>query len=136
MHKDENPQKEAPTIRKGTLGGGRLHGGTAKNGFCAAGVLLFSDSFSTNLEGFLTSFILLPDLETIRYKKGVKFWQALYMYDEWTHLPMLARNIAKLYEAVAQGVTEGGEKKEWYPDLDYTLTKHQLIEEMYKMNGS
>ncbi len=55
--------------------------------------------------------------------------------DEFEHLPIPARNIARLYEAFASGAGIQQKKGEWYPDFDYALKKHELIEEMYLKNG-
>lgn len=55
--------------------------------------------------------------------------------DEFEHLPVPARNIARLYEAFAASVDNGQDNKEWYPDFEYTLKKHELIEDMYQKNG-
>lgn len=55
--------------------------------------------------------------------------------DEFEHLPVPARNIARLYEAFAASVDNGQDNKEWYPDFEYTLKKHELIEDMYQKIG-
>ncbi|KAF2500754.1 NAD-P-binding protein [Lophium mytilinum] len=55
--------------------------------------------------------------------------------DEFGHLPEPARNIARLYEAFAAGLGERNEKRKWYPDFEYALKTHELIEGMYKENG-
>ena len=49
-------------------------------------------------------------------------------------LPLKARNIARLYEAFAAG-TDGEKKREWYPDFEYAVKRHEVIEEMYRENG-
>jgi hypothetical protein len=41
--------------------------------------------------------------------------------DEFEHQPIPARNIARLYETVA-------EKGQWYPDFEYALKKDELIQ--------
>ncbi|KAF2813917.1 NAD-P-binding protein [Mytilinidion resinicola] len=55
--------------------------------------------------------------------------------DDFGHLPEAARNIARLYEAFAAGVDEKNEKRVWYPDFEYALKTHELIEGMYRENG-
>lgn len=55
--------------------------------------------------------------------------------DEYEHLPVLARNIARLYEAFTSTKAESKGEKEWYPDFEYALRKHDVIEEMYMKNG-
>ena len=54
--------------------------------------------------------------------------------DEWKDLPPPARNIARLYEAFANGYGKDG-KGQWYPDFEHALQRHELIEGMYKQNG-
>ncbi|KAL1964764.1 hypothetical protein VTN77DRAFT_6631 [Rasamsonia byssochlamydoides] len=44
--------------------------------------------------------------------------------DEWDSLPLPARNIARLYEAYR--------KDEWYPDFEWGVKRHELIEQMWK----
>lgn len=44
--------------------------------------------------------------------------------DEWDSLPLPARNVARLYEAYR--------KDEWYPDFEWGVKRHQLIEQMWK----
>jgi predicted dehydrogenase len=44
--------------------------------------------------------------------------------DEWDELPFLAHNIARLYEAYR--------KKEWYPDFEWAVTRHEVLEEMWQ----
>lgn len=73
-------------------------------------------------------------LEICKADEGV-FEEVDLGADEFEHLPMPARNIARLYEAYAAGVDDGGRKREWYPDFEYALKRHELIEEMYKANG-
>ncbi|ORY66047.1 uncharacterized protein BCR38DRAFT_429083 [Pseudomassariella vexata] len=46
--------------------------------------------------------------------------------DEWDDLPMPAQNVARLYEAFADG------RKEDHPDWDAAVRRHRLIEEMYE----
>ncbi|KAI9737339.1 MAG: hypothetical protein M1834_009493 [Cirrosporium novae-zelandiae] len=55
--------------------------------------------------------------------------------DEFEDLPLRARNIAKVYEAFAAGIDGEGKKREWYPDFEYGLKRHELIETMYRENG-
>ncbi|RFU30915.1 hypothetical protein B7463_g5430, partial [Scytalidium lignicola] len=55
--------------------------------------------------------------------------------DEFEHLPLYSRNIARLYEAFAEGLDEKGEKKKWYPDFERALKRHKLLDQMYKENG-
>ena len=55
-------------------------------------------------------------------------------------LPRPARNIAGIYEAFAEdwddGEKSGEEKKKaWYPDFEYALGRHEMLDEMYKKNG-
>jgi hypothetical protein len=44
--------------------------------------------------------------------------------DEWDRLPVMARNIARAYEAFA----DGGE----YPDWEKAVLRHRMIDEMYQ----
>ncbi|KAJ5454927.1 hypothetical protein N7530_012696 [Penicillium desertorum] len=44
--------------------------------------------------------------------------------DEWDELPLPARNIARLYEAYR--------KDEWYPDFEWALKRHELVNEMWR----
>jgi hypothetical protein len=44
--------------------------------------------------------------------------------DEWTKLPLPAQNIARLYEAYR--------KNKWYPDFDYAIKRHELIETLWR----
>lgn len=52
--------------------------------------------------------------------------------DEFEKLPEKARNMARLYEAFA--AARAGEDV-WYPDFEYGVKKHELIDAMYKENG-
>jgi hypothetical protein len=52
--------------------------------------------------------------------------------DNFSHLPTPARNMARLYEAFAQA--KAGDETSWYPDFEYGLQKHELIDAMYKEN--
>jgi hypothetical protein len=52
--------------------------------------------------------------------------------DDFAHLPAPARNVARLYEAFA--MAKAGHKDNWYPDFDYGVKKHELIDAMYKEN--
>jgi hypothetical protein len=53
--------------------------------------------------------------------------------DELEHLPEPARNVARLYEAYASA--RAGDESSWYPDFDYALKRHEMLEEMYEENG-
>jgi hypothetical protein len=53
--------------------------------------------------------------------------------DDFAHLPAPARNVARLYEAFA--ASKAGNKDSWYPDFEYGVKKHELIDAMYKENG-
>jgi len=44
--------------------------------------------------------------------------------DEWTDLPIQARNIARVYEAYR--------KKEWYPDWEWAVRRHEFLEELWR----
>lgn len=44
--------------------------------------------------------------------------------DEWDELPMLSRNIARMYEAFRKG--------EWVPDFGWAVKRHEMIEEMWR----
>jgi hypothetical protein len=55
--------------------------------------------------------------------------------DEFEHLPVPARNIARLYEAFASCRNEVEGERVWYPDFEYALKKHEVIEEMYAKSG-
>jgi hypothetical protein len=71
--------------------------------------------------------IMLYDLDT---RKTVEMDK---VQDEFEHLPEPARNVARLYEAYASA--RAGDKSSWYPDFDYALRRHELLEGMYKENG-
>lgn len=45
---------------------------------------------------------------------------------EWEEMPMMGRNIGRVYEAFAKG--------KGYPNWDVALKRHQMIDEMYKRN--
>jgi hypothetical protein len=53
--------------------------------------------------------------------------------DEFSRLPAPARNVARLYEALAKA--KAGHEDSWYPDFEYGVKKHELIDAMYKENG-
>jgi predicted dehydrogenase len=53
--------------------------------------------------------------------------------DDFSHLPTPARNVARLYEAFAKA--RAGHQKSWYPDFEYGLRKHELIDVMYRENN-
>ena len=53
--------------------------------------------------------------------------------DEFENLPPPARDVARLYEAFA-AARDG--KDVWYPDFDYGVKKHELIDAIYKENES
>lgn len=42
----------------------------------------------------------------------------------WDELPSRAHNIARLYEAYR--------KKEWYPDFEWAVKRHEIIEELWE----
>lgn len=44
--------------------------------------------------------------------------------DQWDELPYMAHNIARLYEAYR--------KKEWYPDFEWAVKRHEMLEEMWE----
>lgn len=44
--------------------------------------------------------------------------------DQWSKLPLPAQNIARLYEAYWNG--------DWYPDFDYAIKRHGLIDAMWR----
>ena len=52
--------------------------------------------------------------------------------DDFAHLPAPARNMARLYEAFAKA--KAGQADSWYPDFEYGVTKHELINAMYREN--
>lgn len=52
--------------------------------------------------------------------------------DDFSHLPAPARNVARLYEAFAKA--KAGQADSWYPDFEYGVKKHELIDAMYKEN--
>jgi predicted dehydrogenase len=52
--------------------------------------------------------------------------------DDFAHLPAPARNMARLYEAFARA--KAGQADSWYPDFEYGVKKHELIDTMYKEN--
>ena len=52
--------------------------------------------------------------------------------DDFAHLPTPARNMARLYEAFAD--SRAGNADSWYPDFEYGVKKHELIDAMYKEN--
>lgn len=61
--------------------------------------------------------------------------------DEFEELPLLSRNIARVYEAFAASWDErtenekGNKENPWYADFEYALDKHELIDKMYRENG-
>jgi len=44
-------------------------------------------------------------------------------------------NVARLYEAFAEGIDEKEQKMVWWPDFEHALETHGVIEQMYKENG-
>lgn len=64
---------------------------------------------------------------------------------KWEGVEVAARNIGRLYEAFADARGQEGEREvgvgpeegveHWYPDFEYALKRHELIEEMYRDNG-
>lgn len=52
--------------------------------------------------------------------------------DDFAHLPTQARNVARLYEAFAEA--RAGKEDSWYPDFEYGVKKHELIDAMYREN--
>jgi hypothetical protein len=44
--------------------------------------------------------------------------------DQWDSLPVRAHTIARMYEAYRL--------KEWYPDFDWAVKRHEMIDEMWK----
>jgi len=44
--------------------------------------------------------------------------------DEWVDLPVPARNIARVYEAWRKG--------EWYPDWEWAVKRHELIDDLWR----
>jgi hypothetical protein len=53
--------------------------------------------------------------------------------DDFAHLLTPARNMARLYEAFAKA--KAGDADSWYPDFEYGVKKHELIDAMYKENN-
>jgi hypothetical protein len=53
--------------------------------------------------------------------------------DDFAHLLTPARNMARLYEAFAKA--KAGNADSWYPDFEYGVKKHELIDAMYKENN-
>jgi hypothetical protein len=53
--------------------------------------------------------------------------------DDFAHLPTPARNVARLYEAFAKA--KAGDADSWYPDFEYGVGKHELIDAMYRENN-
>lgn len=79
-------------------------------------------------------------LELWKVEKGNVVEVEVPGWGEFDALPLPARNIARLYEAFADAAAREGEEtrkedKDWYPDFEYALQRHQLIAQMYKENG-
>ena len=55
-----------------------------------------------------------------------------HVEDNFKSLPTPARNMSRLYEAFA---TARAGRDAWYPDFEYGVKKHELIEAMYKENS-
>lgn len=49
--------------------------------------------------------------------------------DDFAHLPTPARNVARLYEAFA-----AKDENVWYPDFEYGVKKHEILEAMFREN--
>jgi hypothetical protein len=62
-----------------------------------------------------------------------KLTQLPTVEDGFAHLPAPARNVARLYEAFAEA--KAGQADSWYPDFEYGMKKHELIDAMYRENG-
>ncbi|KAM0123811.1 hypothetical protein ACHAP3_010839 [Botrytis cinerea] len=65
-----------------------------------------------------------PDTKLELYDASGKAREIAPDEDQWSKLPLPAQNIARLYEAFR--------KKDWYPDLDYAIKRHELIETMWR----
>lgn len=65
-----------------------------------------------------------PDTKLELYDASGKAREVAPDEDQWSKLPLPAQNIARLYEAYR--------KKDWYPDFDYAIKRHELIETMWR----
>ena len=52
--------------------------------------------------------------------------------DDFAHLPAPARNVGGVLKRPPQ--QKAGQAGSWYPDFDYGVEKHELIDAMYKEN--
>jgi predicted dehydrogenase len=65
-----------------------------------------------------------PDTKLGLYDASGKVGEVSPEEDQWSKLPLPAQNIARMYEAYR--------KKDWYPDFDYAIKTHELIETMWR----
>jgi predicted dehydrogenase len=57
--------------------------------------------------------------------RSEKIEEILIPQDEWDNLPLPAQNVARLYEAFADGRTDE------FPDWSHAIQRHKMIDEMY-----
>ena len=72
-----------------------------------------------------------PELKVEIYRKDIgEFAELDTASDDFSALPLPARNIARVYEAYAVG--RPGDESAWYPDFEYALERHKMLEDMYR----
>lgn len=75
-----------------------------------------------------------PELKVEIYRKDIgEFFELDTVADEFSTLPLPARNIARVYEAYA--AARAGDESVWYPDFEYALERHKMLESMYQESG-
>lgn len=75
-----------------------------------------------------------PELKVEIYREGVgEFVELDTVADEFSTLPLPARNIARVYEAYS--AARAGDESAWYPDFEYALERHKMLESMYQESG-
>ena len=82
-------------------------------------IRLTSPSWSLNI-GRPDTKIELFDVETGEVEVEVVVPER----DQWDELPVPAQNIARMYEAFRKG--------EWFPDFEWAVRRHAMIEEMWR----
>lgn len=75
-----------------------------------------------------------PELAVEIYQEDIgEFVELDTAADEFSTLPLPARNIARVYEAYA--AARAGDETAWYPDFEYALERHKMLESMYQESG-
>ncbi|KAF2760129.1 NAD(P)-binding protein [Pseudovirgaria hyperparasitica] len=71
-----------------------------------------------------------PDTKIQLYQDGGELVEVQADKDEWSELPQPAQNIARIYEAFADGRTDN------YLDWETAVVRHKLIDELYRREAA